>query len=97
MSKWLKRGATHFLLVSALKVTVMSCFISLPREVEYLFRCYEYAFYLLEYQCFSVYSLTFLRLFYTESELKFVWMSRSEVLTGMTVSVSVNWNVALLI
>jgi len=53
--------------------------------VEYLLRCYEYAFYLLEYRRFSVYSLTFLRLFYTESELKFVWMSRSEALTGMPV------------
>jgi len=47
--------------------------------------------------CLSVYSLTSFRLFDTESELKFVWMSRSEVLTGMTVSVSVSWNVASLI
>jgi hypothetical protein len=97
MSKWLKRDATHFLLVSVVKVTEISCFISLPREVEYLFRCYEYALYLLEYRCFSVYSLSSLHLFDTESELKFVWMSRSEVLLSMTVSVSVNWNVTSLI
>lgn len=97
MSKWMKRGATKFLLVSVVKVTVMSCFISLPREAEYLFRCYEYARYLLEFLCFSVCSLTSLRLFDIESELKFVWMSRSDVLTGMTVSVSVSWNVTSLI
>jgi len=66
MSKCMKRGATYFLLVSVVKVTVM-CFISLPREAEYLFRCYEYARYLLEFLCFSVCSLTSRRLFDTES------------------------------
>jgi len=75
----------------------MLSFISLPRETKYLFRYYEYALYLVEFLCFSVCSLTPLRLFDTESELKFVWMSRSDVLTGMTVSVFVSWNVASLI